>query len=372
MNTSGTDSQPTASQAAAGSSARPRSGGDLYSRGFAVALTLLISYAVVRILLPFAGPLAWSIFLAFLLHPVNLWLRRRLHSESLAAGVLTALTPVAILLPLSALSVQFVAQGSALLRGLQTTARKLDIHSLQDVTRFPWIARLNQWVQANFSFKAEQLQDWAVSGAQDLLQGAANAGGSLFLGTMNTMLSFFLTLFLLFFFLRDGDVMFVRARALIPLGERRKEHLLRHVGDLSRAIVFGTVITALLQGLIVGVGFAICGLPSPVVFGVLAALLSMLPVGGTALVWVPAAIALFVQHSWGYGIFMVVWGLLSSSADNVVRPMLISGRAQISTLAVFIGVLGGIAAFGPLGLVLGPVVLSLALVLLEFMDEQRS
>ncbi|MBS0399280.1 MAG: AI-2E family transporter, partial [Proteobacteria bacterium] len=98
--------------------------------------------------------------------------------------------------------------------------------------------------------------------------------------------------------------------------------------------------------------------------------LSMLPVGGTALVWVPAAIVLFAQNHWGYGTFMVVWGLLSSSADNVVRPMLISGRARISTLAVFIGVLGGISAFGPLGLVLGPVILSLALALIQFLEDE--
>jgi len=344
---------------------------NLYSRAFTVAVLLLVGYAVTRIVGPFIGPLTWAIFLAFLLHPLNLRLRRSLRGESRAAALLTALTPVAILLPLSALSVQFVAQGSALVRMLQAASRRLDIHSLQDVAQFPWIARLNQWVQDNFSVSAAQIQEWAVSGAQELLQAAANAGSSLFLGTMNTLVAFVLMLFLLFFFLRDGDAMFTQARAMIPLAERRKQHLLQHLSDLTRAIVFGTVITALLQGLMVGIGFAICGLPSPVVFGVMAALVSMLPVGGTALVWVPAAIVLFVQSHWGYGTFMVVWGLLSSGVDNVVRPMLISGRARISTLAVFIGVLGGISAFGPLGLVLGPVILSLALALLEFLDEQR-
>ncbi len=341
-----------------------------YGRIFSAIVLLLVGYAVARILRPFIGPLTWAIFLAFLLHPINLHLRRRLRGEGRAAALLTALTPVAILLPLSALSVQFVTQVSVLLRTLQAAARRLDIHTLQDVTQFPWIAHLYQWMQTNFSVSAEQIQNWAVSGAQELMQAAANAGGSLFLGTMNTLVAFVLTLFLLFFFLRDGDVMFSHVRALIPLAEQRKQHLLSHLGDLTRAIVFGTLITALLQGLIVGIGFAICGLPSPVVFGVLAAVLSMLPVGGTALVWIPAVIALFVQGHWGYGTFMVLWGILSSSADNVVRPMLISGRARISTLAVFIGVLGGISAFGPLGLVLGPVILSLALALIQFLEDE--
>jgi predicted PurR-regulated permease PerM len=344
----------------------------LYSRGFAVAVFLLIGYAVVKILTPFVGPLTWAIFLAFILHPFNRFARRKLGSRGAAAGVLTALTPLAILLPLSGLSVQFVTQVSGLLIRVQQAAKKFDIHSLQDMTQFPWIARLNTWAQTRFSVTAEQIQGWAVSGAQELLQAAANVGSSLFLGTMNTVAAFVLMLFLLFFFLRDGDVMFVRARALIPLAERRKEHLLTHVSELTRAIVFGTVTTAVLQGFMVGLGFAICSLPSPVVFGVAAALLSMLPIGGTAIIWVPAAIALFVQGRWGFGIFMVVWGVLSSSVDNVVRPMLISGRAKISSLAVFIGVLGGIGAFGPLGIILGPVILSLALVLLEFTEESRA
>ena len=129
---------------------------------------------------------------------------------------------------------------------------------------------------------------------------------------------------------------------------------------------------ALLQGIMVGVGFTIAGLPSPVVFAVLATLLSMLPVGGAAFVWAPAVIWLFFDGRWGFAIFLLAWGLLLSGLDNVLRPLLISGRARISALAVFIGVLGGIPAFGPIGLIAGPVVLSLALALVEFAEESRT
>jgi predicted PurR-regulated permease PerM len=122
---------------------------------------------------------------------------------------------------------------------------------------------------------------------------------------------------------------------------------------------------------LIGIGFTIADLPSPVVFGVLAALLSLLPVGGAAFVWIPAALWLFFDRHWGYGIFMVVWGLLLGGLDNVLRPILISGRARISALAVFVGVLGGIPAFGAIGIILGPVVLSLVLALIEFAEESR-
>jgi predicted PurR-regulated permease PerM len=166
--------------------------------------------------------------------------------------------------------------------------------------------------------------------------------------------------------------MLARARRLIPLDEVRKERLFRQLGGVTRAIVIGTSLTAVLQGFLLGVGFTIAGLPSPVVFGVLAALLSMLPVGGAAFVWIPAVIWLLFDGRWGFAMFMLAWGVLLGGLDNVLRPMLISGRAKISALAVFIGVLGGIPAFGAIGLIAGPVVLSLALALIEFAEEGRA
>ena len=110
----------------------------------------------------------------------------------------------------------------------------------------------------------------------------------------------------------------------------------------------------------------------PARIAVLAALLSMLPVGGAAFVWGPAAIWLFLDGRWGYGLFMLAWGFLLGGLDNVLRPLLISGRARISTLAVFIGVLGGIPAFGAIGIIAGPVIISLVLALIEFAEEGRS
>jgi predicted PurR-regulated permease PerM len=204
-----------------------------------------------------------------------------------------------------------------------------------------------------------------------VLQGAAGFSGSFFLGALDSLISFAIMLFLLFFFLQDGDEMITRARNLIPMDDSRKDRLFQQVSDVTRAIVFGTSMTALLQGALIGVGFAIAGLPSPVVFGVLAALLSMLPIGGSAFVWIPAVIWLFIDGRWGYAIFMLAWGLMLGGLDNVLRPMLISGRARISALAVFVGVLGGIPAFGPIGVIAGPVVLSLVIALIEFAEEAR-
>jgi predicted PurR-regulated permease PerM len=339
---------------------------------FALLVAAALAYALVLIFAPFALSMTWAAFLAFLLFPLNVRLRRRLKSKSIAGGLLTALAPIVILLPLSALSFEFVSQISALLRQLQKSATDMDIKSFSDLQQFPWIARINSWLAAHADISAEQVQSWLVSGTREVMQRAAGWGGSLFLGALGSLLAFAIMLFLLFFFLQDGDAMIARARRLLPLADDRKERLFSQLSEVTRAIVFGTTVTAMLQGLMIGIGFAFAGLPSPVVFGVLAALLSLLPVGGSALVWIPAVIWLFFDKRWGAGVFLLVWGGLLSGLDNVLRPILISGRARISALAVFVGVLGGIPAFGAIGVILGPVVLSLALALIEFAEESRT
>jgi predicted PurR-regulated permease PerM len=344
---------------------------NFYPRIFALVVAVALGFALILIFTPFIRPMAWAAFLAFLLDPLNLRLRRRFGGRALAAGVLTIVAPISILLPLSALSIDFVAQVSALMQRLQKSAAELDIKSLSDLQQFPWIARINVWLEAHAGISAEQVQSWLVSGTREVLQRAASMGGGFFLGALGSLFGFAIMLFLLFFFLRDGDSMLARGRRLIPLDEERKERLFRQLSGVTRAIVIGTSVTALFQGFLVGIGFMIARLPSPLVFGVLAALFAMLPVGGTALVWGPAAIWLFVDGRWGFGIFMVAWGFLLGGLDNVLRPMLISGRARISALAVFIGVLGGIPAFGAIGIIAGPVVLSLALGLIEFVEEDR-
>jgi predicted PurR-regulated permease PerM len=343
-----------------------------YQRVFALVVAAALGYALVLIFTPFFGSMTWAAFLAFLIFPLNIRWRRHLRGRGAAAGVLTVLAPIVILLPLSALSIEFVSQISGLLQRLQQAAKQWDIKTFADLRQFPWIAHANDWLQAHAGISAAQVQSWLVSGTQQILQRAAGFSGSFFLGALDSLLGFAIMLFLLFFFLRDGDVMMARARELIPLDEERKDRLFEQLSNVTRAIMFGTSVTALAQGLLIGVGFAIASLPSPVVFGVLAALLSLLPIGGAAFVWVPAVIWLFVDGRWGFGIFMLAWGLMLGGLDNVLRPVLISGRAKISALAVFVGVLGGIPAFGAIGVIAGPVVLSLVLALIEFAEETRS
>jgi len=178
-------------------------------------------------------------------------------------------------------------------------------------------------------------------------------------------------LFILFFIIRDGRAIARLGSTLVPLPADRRESLAQRLASVTRAVVRGTVLTSVVQGFLLGIGFALTGMPAPVVFGVLGAVLSVVPFGGTALVWVPALATLLIQGRYGQAIGILVVGVVVSSVDNFLKPFLISGRSPLPTVAVFIGVLGGLAAFGLIGLFVGPVVIALVLALLDFAREKK-
>jgi len=158
---------------------------------------------------------------------------------------------------------------------------------------------------------------------------------------------------------------------LIPLEDARRERLLDYLARVTRAVVFGSTTTALIQGIFVAVGFALAGLPSPVVFGVIATIAALLP-AGVSIVLVPAVIYLAVDGHWAAAVFLALWSGLLVVVENVARPLLTAQRAHVSTLAVFVGAVGGVAAFGILGLIIGPVLLSFMVALVRFTTEVRT
>lgn len=344
-----------------------------YARTFAVATCLVLGLALFKIVQPFLGPLLWAIFIAFLLNPLHVRLAARLRGKShWSAALLTVLTFVVIIGPLTALSAAFAAQVGDLLQMVQTKVAGQTTGNVLNLANVPWIRQGLDWITGFIDVDLAQLQSWIAQGSKETLQTLASLTGKAFLGAIGTVVGFVLMQFMLFFFIRDGDEMLQTARELIPMAEAPKAKLFDHLAAVTRAMVFGTGLTALIQGTLVGFAFLIVHLPSPVVFGVIAALVALLPFGGTALVWGPAALVLAFEGRWGATIFMLIWGaVLVSLVDNVVRPMLVSGRANVGTLTVFIGVLGGLAAFGAIGLFLGPVVLALIIALIRFRLEMR-
>ncbi|MBS1157275.1 MAG: family transporter [Proteobacteria bacterium] len=343
---------------------------DLYRKDFVIVVTALFALALYWMLAPFWGALAWGICLAFLLAPLQRWLTRKLRGRAgVSAGIITVLVPVVLAGPLVSLGVAFANQSAYLITLLQQQSLRFDATLFAQLERYPVIGSLAEWLRQNLTATNEQLQGWMVSSARMLLQLLAATGGNFVLSALSTFVHFFMMLFLLFFLLRDGRQLLNRAVRLVPMDPLHRDDLLKLVGNTTRAVVYGTGLTALAQGALVGIGFAIAGLPSAVVFGVLAGIMALLPVGGAAIVWIPAVLFLAATSQWNWAIFMLVWGSSVSLIDNLLRPLLISSQEPVSILAVFIGVIGGIAAFGMIGIIIGPVLLTVIAALLRFLDQ---
>jgi predicted PurR-regulated permease PerM len=344
-----------------------------YARTFALVTAFALGFAFFRIVEPFLAPLMWAAFLAFLFHPLHVRITKRLRNRAHVSSLLLTLFVFVLFIgPITALSAAFAAQAGDLLQFVQTTLADQAKSNVPRLNAVPGVGPVLDWLDEMFGVSAAQVRGWFSVGIQKMLQAMASFGGKIFLGAIGTVVGFVLMLFVLFFFLRDGEKMWNTLRELIPMKEAAKQHLFDHLAAVTRAVVYGTGLTALIQGALVGIAFAIVGLPSPVVFAVITALAALLPFAGSGVVWVPATIVLAAQQRWGAALFMLIWGaLLVSLVDNFIRPMLVSGRAEVGTLTVFIGVLGGIAAFGTIGLIVGPVILALIIALLEFTLEMR-
>jgi predicted PurR-regulated permease PerM len=342
---------------------------DFYRRCFQLATAAVLGYALYRILDPLFTIIAWAAVLAFILYPLHEKLVRRLKGRaSLSAAVVSALTPFVVFVPLSVLGVVFAGQVARVIAYLRGHASLSYPDLVEWLSHLPLLGSGVAWIRDNASVSAQEVETWVTDGLQALLKTAASMGGNVALGVFGTVVSFFMMIFMLFFLLRDGQHIVHGLLRLVPVRAARRAELLKYLGDVTRAVVYGSTITALIQGVIVGIGFALVGLPSPVVFGVLAAIAAFLPTG-SALVTVPAIIYLAAVGRWGAAIFLAAWTALMWVSENLLRPLLTAHHAEVSTLAIFVGAIGGVAAFGILGLVLGPVILSFVIALVRFAQE---
>jgi predicted PurR-regulated permease PerM len=347
-------------------------------RGFwtrlgAVLLLAALTYLVWRIVTPLWQPLAWALLLGSLLAPLNVRLAARIGGRRQLASSITLLATVLLfILPVAGIAGAVAAQAAQLLRRLEPRMHGMGQQGLSlDLEHLPWLEGPLAWIDANTTISLAQLQGWLIEGSRKVLEGLVSSGGTFVMGALGTAASFVLMLFVLFFVLRDGPGVAQQVVQMLPIEDRRRARLWQHLSDVTRAVFLGIGLTALVQGILVGVGFWIAGLPSPLVFGVVAVLVALIPMVGSALVWAPGALFLAARGEYGHAIFLALWGaVVVGMVDNFLRPMLISGRADVPTLAVFLGVMGGLAAFGFIGLFVGPIVLGLLVALFRYESDE--
>ena len=346
------------------------------SRIYPIAVFSLVAAGIglltLKILAPFGTAIAWAIVLDVGCTGPWRYLERKMPGRrGLAAVLLTLAIGLLVLLPAASL-VGILANEAVGAVGRASEA--LDARHLsgpEDVVRIPAVKNALAWIEARSGLTEAGMIEKARDLATVLSGLLARFSGNVVKGIFSGALTFLMTLFVLFFLLRDGREMVRAVLDLVPLEEERRVAVLASFRGMLHSIFRGSLLCALVQGVTGGIGWAIAGLPSPILAGAVMAVLSLLPVGGTALVWGPGAVACWFQGRHGMAFFLVIWGVIvvSTLADNVLKPLLIGGATQLSTLVVFLGVFGGLAAFGLLGLFIGPMVLAFGLTLLRILRE---
>jgi predicted PurR-regulated permease PerM len=331
-----------------------------------VLMTLLvggIAVGCVLVLYPFFSSLLWAAILVFTTWPVCEWLHTyaRLRRGP-AAGLMVALTAVVLVLPL-ALAVPGGANDVNHLRGAIEDALRAGLPGSPDwvfdiALIGPTLGNLwNHWA-ADISAMLEALRPYF---------GIVLEGGlGLLLGLANGVLLFVLALFIAFFFYLYGDPIAERLRVILQrIAGARAERLIDVTGATVRGVVYGILLTAIVQGILTAFGLWLSGVPRPVLLGAVAGFLAVLPIGAP-LVWIPAALWLMGSGHLGWGVFLAVYGVVAvSGADSVIRPWFIARGAQLPFLLTVLGVLGGAIAFGLLGIFLGPVLLGIGYTLVN-------
>lgn len=319
-----------------------------------------LALACLWVLRPFIAAILWAGILAYASWPLYLPLRALLRGlNSLAATVMTVVIGCAVVLPV--LWILVLVQNE-LLSAYHQLSAYLAHGSPQlpaFVQRVPWVGQRLQdglhRLAADPGAIARQTGTWVLSWASQL--------GSIIGGVGRNLLRLAVTLVTLFFFFRDGESIVMQGRRVLRrLFQDRLESYFVTAGRMTRAVVFGLLVTALAQGVLAGIGYAVIGLQAPVLLGVLTGILSFVPLAGTALLWVPIAIGLMLGSHLVKGVVLLGWGsLLVHPAENVLRPLLISNTMRVPFLLVMFGALGGLAAFGLIGLFIGPVLLAIAM-----------
>ncbi len=331
----------------------------LLRRALLAILVGVLAVLCVLVLRPFLAPILWAAILAYVTWPLYRRLRLPFGKfNNTAAALMTLLVVAGAIAPLLWLLVLIQHELVDAYRNVSAYLSQGPHELPRAILNIPWFGSWLQDSLDRYAGDPAALVREITSGFQDW----KGELGALLGGLGRSMGKVFIALLTLYFFYRDGDAV---VRQIHRIGRRffddRLDRYIRAAGVMTRAVVYGFLVTALAQGVIAGVGYWIFGLEAPALLGALTGLLSTAPLLGTAFIWAPLGVGLVLAgHMWR-GILLLAWGvLLVHPTDNVLRPLLISSVARVPFLLVIFGAFGGLLAFGLVGVFVGPVLLGVA------------
>jgi predicted PurR-regulated permease PerM len=325
-----------------------------------LVVTAACLYLCWRLVQPFLGVIAWATVLVIIFYPVHKRLAQRIRRPSLSALLSCALVILIILVPIALITLAVFKELANALQSMQSAANYiLDPNS--PVTG-PILNFLSHYVDVT-QFYSEEFLVERLRGVSGQIAGRTLG----FLGGLaGVIVQMFFVVFTMYYFFKDGENIFRTVRDSLPLDREQSESIMTRTREVIDASVYGVLTIAIVQGTLGGLAFWILGLRSALIWGVAMTFLSMVPMLGAFLVWVPAAIYLALSGHYVKAVLLALWGtLVIGMIDNFLRPKLVGSRTRLHELLIFFSVLGGLNVFGVLGVVLGPVVLAITLALVD-------
>jgi predicted PurR-regulated permease PerM len=333
----------------------------IYIRWLALlALAVAALYVCWLMLLPFVNVLAWASVLAVLFYPIHQRLVALTNRPSLSALLSTMIVIAVIVVPLTLLTLVVAKEVGEVAKNAQEFIR-----SLLDPSS-PVIGRVIGWLGLRVDASHLDLQAYLLERLENISGAIAGRTLGFLGGVVGAIFQMFFTVFTMYYLFRDGNRIFNGMLEVVPLNAVETRQIFDRTREVIHASVYGVIVIAMIQGTLGGLAFAALGLPSAVVWGVAMFFLSMVPMVGSSVIWVPTAIYLAMSGHWGKALALALWGaLVIGTVDNFLRPKLVGERAGLHELLIFFSVLGGIQIWGPLGLVLGPVIIAVTLALFD-------
>lgn len=336
-----------------------------------VLLLALVSVAFIAILLPFYGAVFWGTILAIIFYPMQRRFEVRFSGRrGWAAAATLLIILVIVILPLSLLAGALVQEGSNIYQRVSSGTLNFGGYLEQVINALPGFARdlLERFGLTDLAGVQQRISEFAMTGSQFLATKAFSIGQN----TFQFLISFAIMLYLLFFLLRDGRQVAAAVRRAIPLGEVYKQHLLSKFTTVVKATVKGNIAVAAIQGALGGFIFWVLDLQGALLWGVLMAVLSLLPAVGASLIWGPVAIYFLATGAmWEAAILTAFGAIVIGLADNVLRPILVGKDTKLPDYVVLISTLGGLALFGLNGFVIGPLIAALFMAAWSLYAEAR-
>ena len=336
---------------------------------FLIALTAIALYLCYLLVAPFLKPILFSLILAIIFYPAHARIHQHVRNRNISALLSTTLVILLILL-ISIFLGRAIVSGLRdiyqSLSGAGETRERLSFFIVQVFDQA--IALANRYIPISAPDFQTAVSNQAEKAVAAVIAMSAGALGSVTSLAVNSFIAFFI----LFFLFRDARSMLRHAAILLPLSHSQATRLFQSVKNVLHAIVYGTLAVAAIQGTLAGFAFWVLGVSSPAIWGVITALCAMIPVIGTTLVLLPAICMLVVSGHWIKGLILLLWALaVVHPVDNLLRPYLIGDRVKLPMLYVFFAILGGLRAFGGLGVFIGPLILAVTIALFSFLREEK-